>query len=1067
MSDASDPKGCPSPDELRDYGQGRLSDSRSDEIALHLENGCAACDARIATVEAEDDDLVDSLRRTGVEPVPKSALERLRAALSDVVGTRLAEAVGLGLLAGEGGRIQIEEGQPVRFGGNGRISIAVDLEIGRPVALKQPLRSPQEDAGRQEQILREARITGSLEHRGIVPIHGLGLDTQGHPCFAMRLIHGVTLKTVIRRFHAGESLETILERGAPIDELGQPLVESPSSQGTAPADPARIARDLRELFRRFRDVCEVLTYAHNRQVVHLDVKPSNIMLGRYGETFVLDWGHACRTEGPGPERFPPGTAGYRSPEQATGRLEQLGPACDVYSLGATLRHLLTGQVLDEGAVRAPLSPEEIGFPRDVLPNDPRPLSVIVNRAMAAEARARYSSPSELADALDRWLADEAVPGWREPMTIRTRRWLRRHRTLATTTMALVVLSLAGLTGFATVLSGKNRELDSRNQELGRQRQAAEDQMNRAVAAETVARDEEARTRKSEAETRAVLDFLRTKVLAAARPKEQAGGLGIQATVRAAVDAAEPGIEKAFADQPMVEASIRETLGESYRYLGEPAVAIRQCERALALRRQAGLGPDDPELLGSMEHLADAYLNAGRFADSVPLYDETLKWRRATVGPDHIETLTVMHNLAQGYRFAGRLADAVSLHEETLRRRRATLGPDHLHTTISMNNLAGAYEEAGRLSEAVPLYEEALKRQRATIGTDHPDTLTSMNNLAEAYHRVGRLADSIALHKEELERSKSILGPDHPETLTSMNNLAMAYRADGRLRDALPLLEEVLKRIRATLDADHPHTLGSMHNLALAYRDAGRINDALPLFEETLKRVRATLGPRHPHTLLTIEGLASCYQRAGRLDDALRLYEEALQGYKVTFGPDHISTLNFTNVLADIYRDAGRLADVVRLRKEVVEGYKTQFGAEHPDTLQTMNNLARAYLAIQPAEAERPLRQALAIREKKQMDDWPCFENRSLLGTSLLAQKKYADAEPLLLAGYEGLKAREARIPPPAEKRIGEAGSRIIALYDAWGKKDKADEWRVKLRPTKTEQERSELDRGFPADPFAP
>ena len=157
----SNPKGCPSPDALRDYGQGRLSDFQSREIALHLEAGCAACLERIAAVEAEHDDLVDSLRRAdGVEPVPDSALERLRAALADVAGRQLADADRLGLLAGEGGRIQIEEGEPVRFGGNGRISIAVDLEIGRPVALKQPLTSPNQEGSRQEQILREARITG-------------------------------------------------------------------------------------------------------------------------------------------------------------------------------------------------------------------------------------------------------------------------------------------------------------------------------------------------------------------------------------------------------------------------------------------------------------------------------------------------------------------------------------------------------------------------------------------------------------------------------------------------------------------------------------------------------------------------------------------------------------------------------------------------------------------------------------------------------------------------------------------------------------------------------------------
>ena len=140
--------------------------------------------------------------------------------------------------------------------------------------------------------------------------------------------------------------------------------------------------------------------------------------------------------------------------------------------------------------------------------------------------------------------------------------------------------------------------------------------DRAISAEQAARDEEIKTKRSEAETKAVLEFFQNKVLAAAPPKDQEGGLGIEATIHAAVDTAEPGIEKAFADQPTVEASIRETLAESYRYLGEPTVSVRQGERTLELRRQV-LGPDHPLTLKSMNNLALAYEAAGQLERPSP------------------------------------------------------------------------------------------------------------------------------------------------------------------------------------------------------------------------------------------------------------------------------------------------------------------------------------------------------------------------------------------------------------------------------------------------------------------
>ncbi len=320
--------------------------------------------------------------------------------------------------------------RPHARGGLGEVFVAEDTEVHREVALKEiQARHAGHDASRGRFVL-EAEITGRLEHPGIVPVYGLGSYADGRPFYAMRFIKGDNLKEAIARFHA-----TATPRGG--------------SASAARAAPAYRSLDFRQLLYRFVDVCNAVAYAHSRGVLHRDLKPGNIMLGKFGETLVVDWGlakvigrTASRT---GPHQTTDeatlmpssgsavvetvagsavGTPAYMSPEQAAGRILDLGPATDVYSLGATLFTLLTNrppvEAKDTGEILRKVQTGDVDWQgaadsRTV----PRPLVAICKKAMALKPQDRYATPLALAEDLEHWLADDPVLAYRESIFART------------------------------------------------------------------------------------------------------------------------------------------------------------------------------------------------------------------------------------------------------------------------------------------------------------------------------------------------------------------------------------------------------------------------------------------------------------------------------------------------------------------------------------------------------------------------------------------------------------------------------------------------------------------------
>ena len=407
----------------------------------------------------------------------------------------LTETVTLGSYTSGGSRYELLERK--FSGGMGEVWLARDRELNREVLLKQVLPRLAENVRNRGRFLLEARTGAILEHPGIVPVYDIGQHPGGQLFQVMRYFRPGSLHKKIAAYH--------LAHPGAIDELA-----------------------FRTLLGHFATACRAIEFAHTRGILHLDIKPQNIVTGEFGETQIIDWGLAQITDadmlekvheesgnlGSGSARGDSvtpalrekstatnvlprglrGTPAYAAPEQWTGDPKVLGAWTDVYGLGATLFEILAGKAPFTGPSPTIREDVEIGnFHWEMKPWAPSALRAICRKAMALKPGDRYATAAALADDIDRFLADEPVAAWPDPWRVRLWRFVKRYRTavaaagvlLATTTLALAI---------GNVLVARERDAKERaRQEAVAQREIAEGNaaMTRDVIAdfiETVADD---------------------------------------------------------------------------------------------------------------------------------------------------------------------------------------------------------------------------------------------------------------------------------------------------------------------------------------------------------------------------------------------------------------------------------------------------------------------------------------------------------------------------------------------------------------------------------------------------
>ncbi len=898
------------------------------------------------------------------------------AKLNSVEYLTVMPAVGQSTSVGQ--RFQIR--RPLDRGGLGIVSVAVDNEFNREVALKEIRGDRADDQSYRSKFLLEAEITGRLEHPGIVPVYGLGTRADGRPYYAMRLIRGDNLWTHIKRFH--DSVKT----------------------GEEPFDSGA----LRKLLRRFLDVCQAIQYAHTRGVLHRDLKPGNVMLGKFGETLVVDWGLAkpcgAQEHESQPTEVQPesslipsgisegltvqgsivGTAAYAPPEQLQGNLRNVNERSDVYGLGAILYELFVGKPPAQGEtleaiIKAAIA-GDIKPPRHWQPKLPKPLEAICLKAISRLPNDRYATAADLALEVERWLDDLPVLAYAEPFSLRTRRWIKGHQSLVATAAAIVLMSTLGLALFSSIVTHNNTQLaklnftlDTQNTELDRQkieldeRNTLLDRSNAALVdkneelTQSNGRETEAR-KLAEKQSQVALSTLSSIVLDLQRGlKGIPGGSEVRRRLLSMSITQLENVATDFVAQSTVERTTitaLHDLGDVVLQFRSDATSPDQSSTPSAEQQEAvklarslyqkafdiaeKLLADSPDkarvqrdMMVSCEKLGDINLQTGKAVVAIEFYSKSLAF---------CEALS--------------LADP----QDRQAKREWSSGFEHL---------GDASLQSGQSPKAMDYYQRGLKI-REQLANDDPKDTQSQRDLAVSFRDIG----DVCLKSGELKRARGFyqqsldislkLAQSDPTSGPSQRALAISYSKLGDADLQLKQIAEALTcyrqgmEFRRKLAAADPGDLSAQRALALSFDRLGQVSlqagqpqAALEYFTSS-SSISESLVRSDPSDAQALRDLSVVYNGIGdahlaqqQLPASIEYYQKSLELRQQlsAASPRNLRAQRDVSItlerLGDVCLDVGNLPDSLSYYEQGLAIRKT-LSLHDPSDTQSVQDLSVAY-----------------------------------------------------------------------------------------------------------------------------
>jgi len=827
-----------------------------------------------------------------------------------------------------------ELGEELGHGGMGSVYRAerVDGSVAQHVAIKF-VRRELLDANTLRRFQLERQTLASLDHPNIARLIDAAELADGTPYFVMEYV-------------AGEAI-------------------------TEHCNNARL--DVRQRVALFRIVCAAVMHAHRNLVVHRDLKPGNILVSAAGVPKLLDFGIAkllatgidpiaAEHTGTAHRYFSPM---YSAPEQLLGG--PIGVGCDVYALGLLLYELLAGSRpfdftgLSAGQIERlvttvpPVAPsaaaQRIGAPEPLQRQLRGDLDGIVLRCLRKSPGERYASVEQLDADLDNFLAGLPVQargghGW-----YRAQKFVLRNTVAVTASVLVATALLMGLVAFAWQARIARQRAAQLEQVVKFQVEMLA-QVNPNLAGQLLSKDVNALWNKALAQSGTV-DSERLALTSAfssawrrINATDAARNLIDSTMLKPAVAA----IDKQFADQPLVDAALRQTIADLYQQLGLLDAALPLQQRALRIRRQM-LAASDPELLRSVYGMGMLLHLRSDLVGAETHLREALAGRRVSLGEDAPDTLQSIYELGILLVTQGRQEEAEPYYREALTRRRRLLGPEHADTLQSMSSLGRLYSDLGRLSDAEPYIYEVFETARRTLPENDLQRIVSINNMGLLLRTRGKLLEAEPYAREAVNLRRSTLGQDHPETLVSVSLLSVVLQEQEKLAEAEPYTLEVLESRHRMLGKDHIYTLIATLNMGSLLRRQDKLSQAEPFFREAFARSRPTPNVDPFLTCIAIYKLGDVLQAQSKHSQALEVLAPAESEMRKMFTGDNASRLaNFLVALGRARIGLKQFSAAERNLLEAVEIYRESpgpFAKDQRDGAQSVVDLYTAWHLIEP------------------------------------------------------------------------------------------------------------------------
>ena len=728
-------------------------------------------------------------------------------------------------------------------GGMGRVYLAERVGEGftQRVALKLLRRGLFRTPDLMQRFARERQILARLEHPGIARLIDGGYGPGGQPYLAMEYVEGDRLTEYVRNNNL----------------------------------------DVEARLRLFIAIAETVHYAHQRLVIHCDLKPANIIIPASGDPRLLDFGVATLAEGE--EAEPRGeaagprpgfwfTPNYASPEQVLG--ERVTTLSDIYTLGVLLYELLTGVLPYEigeftpqgvaGVVggRVPERPSTRVADRHLARRLRGDLDTIILKALAKEPEQRYRSAQGLAEDLRRHLEHEPVRARPHTLGYRTGAFIRRNRAPVIAAALVLVALTAGLitTSWQARVAARAR-----------------------LGAETAL-----------AQSQEVTDFLVGVFQEGdptAAPVDAAFAAQLLERGRARVEE--------LGDQPAVQARLLDALSQLYLSIGRTDEARVAAGRSLAARRRT-FGDDHPEVAVSLQYLGRVERVAGRYRHAELLYRQALDILGRKTGTENEAYADALADLAFLLPYLARLPEAESAYREVITIRRRVLRPADPGIADALIRLSFVLQAQGKNADAESAARQALAIRRRTLDPLNPLVGAALISLADNISTDStRWAEAESLYRGGVVLQRRAMGDRYLGLVHGLGNLAQLLQRERRYAEADSLLQNVLALREAGLGPDHFLVAGDRGAIANLRADEGRLDEAIAIRREVVASVERSLGPDHPFLAGQMYELAQLYLRKGDLPGAESLLIRSGDIRRRTNGPNHLAVARCEALLGEI------------------------------------------------------------------------------------------------------------------------------------------------------------------------